>query len=71
MTSLDPRKMNQRKNNLLKQQTIMVKYYVTYTSSIDHDCCTVWTEANSKQEAIDDVRSEYWDIEEIIDCYPA
>ena len=52
-------------------QTIMGKYYVTYTSSIDHDCCTVWTEANSKQEAIDDVRSEYWDIEEIIDCYPA
>ena len=42
-------------------------YYVTYTSSTDHDCCTVWTEANSKQEAISNVKSEYWDVEEIIE----
>lgn len=44
-----------------------MKYYVTYRSSSDGDCCTVWTEANSKQDAIDYVKSEYWDIKEIID----
>ncbi|MBP5152747.1 MAG: hypothetical protein ILP13_07540 [Lachnospiraceae bacterium] len=44
----------------------MKKYYITYKSSMDHDCCTVWTEARSKEEAIQDVKSEYWDIEEII-----
>lgn len=42
-------------------------YYITYTSSSDHDCCSVWTEADSKEEAIRNVRSEYWDIEEIIE----
>ena len=45
----------------------MSKYYVTYRSSTDHDCCTVWTNARSKQEAIEDVKSEYWDVESIID----
>lgn len=42
-------------------------FYVTYTSSQDNDCCTVWTEASSKQEAIDYVKSEYWDVKEIIE----
>ena len=49
----------------------MKRYYVVYKSSSDHDCCTVWTEARSKEDAIDNVRGEYWDIESIIDVYPA
>lgn len=45
----------------------MKTYYITYISSTDHDCCTVWTEADSKAEARSNVESEYWDIEEIIE----
>ena len=44
----------------------MKTYYITYISSSDHDCCTVWTEANSPEEARSNVESEYWDIDEII-----
>lgn len=49
----------------------MKKFYVTYRSSQDHDCCTVWTEAYDKQEAISNVKGEYWDIEEIIEVREA
>ena len=45
----------------------MKKYYVTYRSSTDHDCCTIWTNARSAQDAINYAKSEYWDIEEILD----
>ena len=45
----------------------MKTYYITYRSSTDGDCCAVWTNANSKDEAIDDVKSEYWDIETILE----
>ena len=41
-------------------------YYVTYISKSDNDCCTVWTEASSEDAAIRDVKSEYWDIKDII-----
>ena len=44
-----------------------MRYYVTYTSSTDNDCCTVWTEASSKREAIENVKDEYWDVKEIIE----
>lgn len=44
----------------------MNTYYITYTSSQDHDCCTVWCDANSPEEAADYVMSEYWDVEEIV-----
>lgn len=43
-------------------------YYVTYESSFDGDCCTVWTEANSKEQAISNVKSEYCDVKEILQC---
>lgn len=43
-------------------------FYVTYISSSDHDSCTVWTEANSKEEAINNIKNEYWDIERIVSC---
>ena len=41
-------------------------YFVTYISSIDDDCCTVWTEASSKEEAKESVFNEYQDIKEIL-----
>ena len=44
----------------------MKTYYVTYISKTDGDCCTVWTEAMSKQDAIDNIKCEYWDVKEII-----
>jgi len=47
----------------------MSKFKVVYESNTDHDCCSVWTYANSREEAIDNVKSEYWDIERIIECY--
>lgn len=47
----------------------MKTYYITYRSSSDHDCTTVWTKASSEEDAIDYVKSEYWDIEEILDVY--
>ena len=42
-------------------------YYIDYISSTDNDVCHVWTEANSKEQAIDNIKSEYWDIKEIIE----
>lgn len=41
-------------------------YKVTYILSQDDDCCSVWSDAKTKQEAIDEVNSEYWDVKEII-----
>lgn len=46
----------------------MKKYKVTYTSTTDHDCCSVWCYANSREEAIENTRDEYWDVEDIIEC---
>lgn len=45
----------------------MKRYKVTYIAN-DDDCCNVWTEANSPQEAEQNILSEYWDIKEIIMC---
>lgn len=47
----------------------MKTYIIDYISSTDGDVCHVWTNASSKEEAIDYVRSEYWDIEEIVNVY--
>lgn len=49
----------------------MDKYYVTYISSTDDDCCTIWVNANSVAEAKSEARSEYWDIKEIINVRKA
>lgn len=46
----------------------MKKYYVAYLDK-DDDVCTVWTMAESKQEAIENVKDEYWDVQQVIDCY--
>lgn len=45
----------------------MKRYKVTYTTK-DDDCCSVWTSANSPQEAEQNILREYWDIKEIIIC---
>lgn len=46
----------------------MKKYVVTYISSMDDDCCNVWTEADSLEEAKYNIKREYWDVKEIIMC---
>ena len=46
------------------------KYYVTYLDKED-DYSTVWTMASSEQEAIENVKDEYWDVKRVIDCYQA
>lgn len=43
----------------------MKKYIIKYIDN-DGDCCSVWTTANSKEEAIREIKSEYWDIKEIV-----
>lgn len=45
----------------------MKTYYITYISKTDGDCCTVWTEAMSMEDAIDEVMHDYWDVKEIIE----
>lgn len=55
----------------MAEKNSMKKYHVTYRSSTDNDCCTVWTIASSKQAAIEDVKNEYWDVESIIDVVEA
>ncbi len=44
----------------------MKKYIITYISSMDGDCCKVWTEAESANDAITDTKREYWDVDRII-----
>ena len=45
----------------------MNKWIVRYNNK-DGDSCSVWTEANSKDEALKRVSREYWDMYEIISC---
>lgn len=44
----------------------MAKFYVNYISKTDGDCCKVWVEAGSAEEAREKARSEHWDIDTII-----
>ena len=46
----------------------MSRWIVDYEDK-SGDLSHVWVEASSKSEAEDYVRSEYWDIAEIIDIY--
>lgn len=43
----------------------MNKYYIDYISK-DDDYCHIWVMANSKEEAEQNARQEYWDIKEIV-----
>ena len=47
----------------------MKRFTIDYISSTDHDICHVWTTAHNEQEAIENVKDEYWDIESIVDCH--
>ena len=47
----------------------MKRYKVVYISASDDDCTSVWTTANDREEAENNIRWEYWDVKEIIDCY--
>lgn len=42
-----------------------MKYYVSYYTK-DGDYSKVWVNADSASEAESEVRSEYWDVDEII-----
>ena len=46
----------------------MKKWIICYAYK-SGDTSKVWTSAETKQEAISDVKSEYWDIDEIIYCH--
>lgn len=47
----------------------MKKWKVTYRDE-DGDISSVWCEAPSKQDAINYVEEEYWDIDSIVECVP-
>ena len=46
----------------------MKKYYIDYVDKSE-DLCHVWEEAEDKQDAEAQVRSEYWDIDHIISIH--
>ena len=46
----------------------MKKYYIDYMDK-SGDLCHVWVNADSKQDAENQVRSEYWDIDYIINIH--
>jgi len=46
----------------------MSKWIVTYEDK-SGDLSHVWVNANSKRDAEEEVKCEYWDIAEIIDIY--
>lgn len=46
----------------------MKHWYITYEDK-SGDISHVHTYARTKQDAIDDTFSEYWDCENIIECY--
>ena len=45
-----------------------MKYYVDYMDK-GGDLVHIWTFADSKEDAINQVRSEYWDIDEIVSVH--
>lgn len=47
----------------------MKKWKVTYRDE-SGDITSVWCKANTKNDAIDYVKDEYWDVEDIVECVP-
>ena len=45
-----------------------MKSWKIYYRDKSGDTSKCWTEAETKEDAIHYVRSEYWDIDEIISC---
>ena len=54
--------------NNLKIIDNMKKWIICYADK-HGDTSKVWTSAETKEDAIDYVESEYWDIDEIIYCH--
>lgn len=49
---------------------MMKKYKITYIPTYDHeDICSVWLNANNKEDAKQRARLEYWDIFDIVSVY--
>lgn len=46
----------------------MKKWTICYADK-HGDTSKVWTYADTKEDAICDVKSEYWDIDEIVYCH--
>ena len=46
----------------------MKKWIICYEDKRG-DTSSVWTSADTEEEALDYIRSEYWDINEIIYCH--
>lgn len=44
----------------------MSKYYVSYKTA-DGDFTTIWLNAYDEQEAEENAKHEYWDIDEIVE----
>lgn len=53
--------------NNLKITVNMKKWIICYADK-SGDTSKVWTEARTADDAIDYVKSEYWDIDEIVYC---
>jgi type II secretory pathway component PulF len=47
-----------------------MKFYIDYMTS-DGDLTHVWVDAQNKEDAEQQARSEYWDIDQIIDVRKA
>ena len=46
----------------------MKRWIVCYADK-DGDISKVWTFAETEEDAIEDVKHEYWNIKEVIYCY--
>ena len=44
----------------------MKKFYIDYISKIDGDVTHVWLYARSKEHAKNEVKHEYWDVQEMM-----
>ena len=45
----------------------MKKFHIDYISKIDGDVTHVWLYARSKEHAKNEVKHEYWDVQEIVE----
>lgn len=48
----------------------MAKYYINYIDK-NGDSCRVWTRAHNAQEAKENAKQEYWDIQDIVSVHKA
>ena len=46
----------------------MKRYYIDYYTK-EGDYCHIWVYARSKEDAEEEARHEWWDIDEIVEIY--